>query len=185
MNFPCPKPPASGLKFDECPKAYGSNFYAVSATIKVQKMAEGRCSDLGGNYEKSIYNQLMEVMGRLDAVEKGLRVEKTEHKEDVDRLNAQIDRLRSENQLLRDDNARLKSIINNDSFNTSNPPSADQKARKPANTYNGRKKTDRRAQKGHKGTTLTKADVEEKLRSGKCRHQVREIGTPAGGKYVT
>ena len=24
---------------------------------------------MGGNYEKSIYNQLMEVMGRLDAVE--------------------------------------------------------------------------------------------------------------------
>lgn len=27
---------------------------------------------MGGNYEKSIYNQLMEVMGRLDAVEKDL-----------------------------------------------------------------------------------------------------------------
>ena len=142
---------------------------------------------MGGNYEKSIYNQLMEVMGRLDAVEKDLRVEKAEHKEDVDRLNTRISELASENQLLRDDNARLKSIINNDSSNTSNPPSTDQKAGKPANTYNGREKTGRRAggQKGHKGTTLTKADVEEKLRSGKCRHQVREIGNPSGGKYIT
>ena len=142
---------------------------------------------MGGNYEKSIYNQLMEVMGRLDAVEKDLRVEKLEHKEDVGRLNTRINELTSENQLLRDDNARLKSIINNDSSNTSNPPSTDQKAGKPANTYNGRKKTGRRAggQKGHKGTTLTKADVEEKLRSGKCRHQVREIGDPSGGKYIT
>ena len=25
---------------------------------------------MGGNYEKSIYNQLMEVLGRLDALEK-------------------------------------------------------------------------------------------------------------------
>lgn len=136
---------------------------------------------MGGNYEKSIYNQLMEVMGRLDALEKDLRVEKAEHKEDVECLNARISELACENQLLRKDNERLKSILNNDSSNTSNPPSTDQKTGKPANTYNGREKTGRKAggQKGRKGTTLTKADVEEKLRSGKYRHQVREIGSPA------
>lgn len=141
---------------------------------------------MGGNYEKSIYNQLMEVMGRLDAVEKDLRNEKMEHKEDVDRLNEKISGLTLENQLLRDDNARLKSILDNNSSNTSNPPSTDQKAGKPANTYNSREKTGRSAggQKGRKGTTLTKADVEEKLRSGKCRHQIREIGDPKGGIYV-
>ena len=142
---------------------------------------------MGGNYEKSIYNQLMEVMGRLDAVEKDLRTEKKEHKEDVDRLNAKIDGLTVENQLLRDDNARLKSILNNDSSNTSNPPSSDQKTGKPANTYNSREKTGRRAggQKGHKGTTFTKADVEGMIRSGKCRHQVRAAGGPAEGAYIT
>lgn len=142
---------------------------------------------MGGNYEKSIYNQLMEVMGRLDAVEKDLRNEKAEHKEDVERLNATISSLTLENQLLRDDNARLKSILDNNSSNTSNPPSTDQKAGKAANTYNSREKTGRRAggQKGRRGTTLTKADVEEKLRSGKCRHQIREIGGPSGGVYVT
>ena len=89
---------------------------------------------MGGNYEKSIYNQLMEVMGRLDAVEKDLRVEKAEHKKDVESLNTRIDELRSENQLLRDDNARLKSIIDNDSSNTSNPPASSRKAGRPANT---------------------------------------------------
>lgn len=142
---------------------------------------------MGGNYEKSIYNQLMEVMGRLDAVEKDLRNEKTEHKEDVERLNARINNLTVENQLLRDDNARLKSIIDNNSSNTSNPPSTDQKAGKPANTYNGREKSGllAGAQKGRRGTTLTKADVEEKLRSGKCRHQIRETGGPSKGPYVT
>lgn len=31
---------------------------------------------MAGNYEKSIYNQLMEVMARLDSVEKNLRVKK-------------------------------------------------------------------------------------------------------------
>lgn len=42
---------------------------------------------MAGNYEQNMYKQLMEVMSRLDAVEKDLRDEKTEHKDDVDRLN--------------------------------------------------------------------------------------------------
>lgn len=142
---------------------------------------------MGGNYEKSMYNQLMEVMARLDAVEQDLHTEKIEHKNDVDRLNARIVSLEHENQLLKDDNARLRSIINNDSSNTSLPPSTDQKGGKPANTYNSRQHTGRKAggQKGHKGTTLTKAEVEEKIRSGKCRHEIREIGDPSSRKYVT
>ena len=109
---------------------------------------------MGGNYEKGMYNQLMEVMARLDAVENSLRTEKKEHREDVDRLNKKIDSLTKENRLLKDDNARLRSIINNDSSNTSLPPSTDQKGGKPANTFNGRKKTERKAggQKGHANT---------------------------------
>lgn len=45
---------------------------------------------MAGNYERGIYNQLMEAMARLDAVEKDLQDEKVEHKEDVDRLNTKI-----------------------------------------------------------------------------------------------
>ena len=92
------------------------------------------------NYENGMYQQLMEIMGRLDTVEK-------EHKQEVGELKAEIADLKEENRLLRqedrllkDDNARLKSIINHDSSNTSLPPSTDQKGGKPANTYNGRKK---------------------------------------------
>ncbi len=142
---------------------------------------------MGGNYEKGLYNQLMDVMARLDAMENELHTEKREHKEDVDRLNAKIEGLTQENQLLRDDNARLKSIINNDSSNTSLPPSTDQKGGRPANTYNGREKTKRKrgGQKGHEGTTFTKAEAEEKIRSGKCRHEIRSIGDASGRKYVT
>lgn len=146
-----------------------------------------RKSAMAGNYEKGMYHQLTEVMARLDSIEKELHVEKIEHKEDVDRLNAKIGDLTQENQLLRDDNARLKSIINNDSSNTSLPPSTDQKGGRPANTFHGREKTGRKAggQKGHEGTTLTKSQMEEKIRSGKCRHGIREIGNPASQKYVT
>lgn len=142
---------------------------------------------MGGNYEKGMYNQLMEVMARLDTMENELHTEKREHREDIERLNAKIDRLTQENRLLQDDNARLRSIINNDSSNTSLPPSTDQKGGKPANTYNGRKKSRRKpgGQKGHKGTTLTKPEAEEKIRSGKCRHEIRNIGYISGREYVT
>lgn len=142
---------------------------------------------MAGNYEKSIYNHLMDVMARLDTVEK-------ENRQEVSRLNGEISslkkenhELREENRLLRDDNARLKSIINNDSSNTSLPPSTDQKGGKPANTYNSREKTGRRSggQKGHRGTTLTKAAIEEKIKSGRWQHEIRSMGDVSSGKYIT
>lgn len=139
------------------------------------------------NYENGMFNQLQEIMGRLDSVEK-------EHKKEIQHLNDEISDLkkenkilRTENQLLREDNARLKSIINNDSSNSSLPPSSDQKGGKPANTFNGRRKTGRKAggQKGHKGTTLTKSDIENKIREGACRHEIQTIGNPVYGNYIS
>lgn len=142
---------------------------------------------MGGNYERGMYNQLMEVMARLDSVEKDYKKEVQYLNDKLDGLTQENDALRKENQLLKDDNARLKSIINNDSSNTSLPPSTDQKGKKPANTYNGREKTGRKAggQKDHRGTTLTKAGVEQKISSGKCRHEIRTVGDTSGGKYIT
>lgn len=142
----------------------------------------GRSSDYGSG----MYQQLMEIMGRLETVEK-------DSKAKIDTLNDRIDTLekenfvlKEENQLLKEDNARLKSIINNDSSNTSLPPSTDQKGGKPANTFNGREKTGRKAggQKGHAGNTLTKSRAEEKIRSGRCRHEIKTIGNTSGQDYV-
>lgn len=98
---------------------------------------------MGGNYEKSIYNQLMDVMARLDSVKNNYKKDVTVLNDRIDELSKENDSLKKENKILKEDNARLKSIINNDSSNTSLPPSSDNKNRKPANTYNGRKKTDR------------------------------------------
>lgn len=139
------------------------------------------------NYEKGMFDQLQEIMGRLESIEE-------EHTQDIRHLNDEISDLKkenellhAENQLLREDNARLKSIINNDSSNSSLPPSSDQKGGKPANTFNGRSKTGRKAggQKGHKGTTLTKSAIEKKIREGACRHEIRTVGNPASGKYIS
>ena len=95
---------------------------------------------MGGNYEKGMYNQLMEVMARLD------RGERENKKEDT-RLNGEISDLKKENRLLNDDNAWLKSILNNDSSNTSQPPSTNQKGGKTVNCYSGRTKTGGRAER--------------------------------------
>lgn len=139
------------------------------------------------NYENGMYQQLMELMGRLETVEK-------DSAQKINTLNKRIDTLenenlvlKKENQLLKDDNARLRSMINNDSSNSSLPPSTDQKGSRPANTYNGRQETGRKAggQKGRRGTTLTKADIEEKISSGKCRHGVCTLGSVKSGKYIT
>ena len=51
---------------------------------------------MAGNYEKGMYNQLMEVMARLDTVEKESRHE--------------ISRLNDENSVLKKENLHLKKI---------------------------------------------------------------------------
>lgn len=59
------------------------------------------------------------------------------------------------------DIARLKSIINNDSSNTSLPPFTDQKGGIPGNTCPAGCETG--GQKEHVGSTLIKSKAEEKL----------------------
>lgn len=143
---------------------------------------------MGGNYEKSIYNQLMEVMERLESVESSSRKEIYILHDRIDTLEKENESLKKENQLLKDDNERLKSILNNDSSNTSLPPSTDQKG-KAANRYNSREKSGRKkgGQPGHKGAALTKADVEARLLSGRYAHKIEDIGKkqrPYVVKYV-
>ena len=142
----------------------------------------GRASDYG----HGLYKQLEEVMARLDCVEKTSSREINHLNDRIGLLEKENADLKKENLLLLNDNARLKSIINNDSSNTSNPPSTDQKGGKPVNTFNGREKTGRKAggQSGHKGTTLTKSEVEEKIRNRKCRHEIKHIGNTASKKYI-
>lgn len=128
----------------------------------------------------------MDVMARLDSVENNYKRDVTVLNDRIDELSKENDSLKKENKILKEDNARLKSILNNDSSNTSLPPSSDNKNGKPANTYNGRKKTDRKAggQKGHKGTTLTKAEVEEKIKSGRWKVKIEKIGGKPKGDYI-
>lgn len=164
---------------------------------------------MGGNYQKDLYKQLMEVMARVDSLESeqkqdkkeirsltsevtSLRKENTALREEVSSLkqeNAVLTekcaKLENENTLLRNDNERMKRILNNDGSNSSLPPSKNEDT-KPANTYNGRKTTSRKpgAQKGHKGACLSKAEVEEKIRKGVYEHRIEEVG-PKCRPYIT
>ena len=82
--------------------------------------------------------------------------------------------LKMENQKLRNDNDRLKKIINNDSNNSSKPPSSDIKRNIP----NNREKTNKKAggQKGHKGHFLSKKIVEEKIKKGEFKREIYHQG---------
>lgn len=150
---------------------------------------------MGGHYDKDIFKQLQEVLDRSDRIEYDMKSMKVEHKVEVEKLNDRIGMLEKENggliqqvQCLTDDNERMKRIINNDSSNSSLPPSTDQKG-KGANTYNAREKSNKKCggQKGHKGTTLTKQEVKIKIENGDFQHKVLTIGKQKGdyvSKYV-
>ena len=118
---------------------------------------------------------------RIAQLEEELEREKARHAEDVRILKAQIAQALEEI-------ARLKSMLDNNSNNTSVPPSTDQNRKeKRANRYNGRSGSEKKAggQTGHKGKTLTKAEVEEKLASGQYKHEIVELGERRDGFYVT
>lgn len=158
---------------------------------------------MGSNCEKSMYNQLMEVMAKLDTMAaeqkndqketKSLTSEVTSLRKENDILHKEVSSLRQENSTLKEkckslekentllceDNERLKRNTNNNSDNSSIPPSKDQnKSPKAPNTYNDRKPTQKKpgAQPGHKEHSLSKADVEEKIKKGLFVHRLEERG---------
>lgn len=165
----------------------------------------GRQSD----YSAGVYDQLQEVMERLSAMESTHRKDHSEilrlnsvvesqenelgvlrstlrkQEEELVSLRTENESLRKENKLLKDDNERMKRTLNNNSNNSSLPPSSGQQGKAP-NTYNGRKASGKNkgGQPGHKGTGLTKKMVEERIRQGKLRRRIEEIGSPSPNYVV-
>lgn len=158
---------------------------------------------MGSNYEKGLYKQLEETFAEIAELKASMQKMKEEHEKEIAEIkaawheevstlkakikeqDATIEKLTGEKEMLTEEVTRLKSIINNDSNNSSNPPSTDEKAKaKKANEMNGRKKSDRRqgAQKGHKKSELSVEDAKRLIDSGKCEHEIINIGNP-GGKY--
>ena len=132
----------------------------------------------GENYEKNLFRHNQELIleneklkakaGKIEAetANKYLGI--------IDRLNEALETVMKKcNELeervtkLEGENDRLRKQLNNDSSNSSNPPSTDIKPNAP-NTYNGRTKTGRKSggQKGHAGKCLSRAAIEDKIAKG-------------------
>lgn len=117
-------------------------------------------------------------------------------------LSAEVEVLREEKKSCLNEIARLKSILNNNPSNTSIPPSQGQAGLDPhshrpksQNEYNDRdaakkkegedtSKKKKGGQKNHRGTTLTKEEIEKFLEENrdKCRHEIHEFGTKVEGR---
>lgn len=137
------------------------------------------------DYNRDLFKNIEELQQSLASLKgefstyKAESAEKIEQQaEEIDRLTQDNQKLRLDNQKLSQDNERLKRIINNNSSNSSLPPSTDQKPSKPANTYNSRQKSGKPSggQLGHKGKTLTREKVEGLLSTGRCEHIVEDLG---------
>lgn len=159
---------------------------------------------MGGHYEKDIMKQLQEVMLLLDETKQEVKdvkksckkevkeikdkfaVERKQLKSEIKSLKTELHSVKAENTelkkeigVLKNENSRLRSQQNNDSTNSSLPPSTDQKCKK-ANEYNSRAKSKRQrgGQDGHKGSTLSAESIKRKINEGKLKHEVIDIGEP-------
>lgn len=141
------------------------------------------------DYSKDLFKQVQELMLKCDNLsskvktiekrtekkfKKQIKEIKQQYEEKIDQLENRVSYLENENQKLKDDNDRLKKQINNDSNNSSKPPSSDIKRNIP----NNREKTSKKAggQKGHKAHFLSKNVVEEKIKRGELKTEVIHKG---------
>lgn len=129
---------------------------------------------IGVNPEKSIFNELQALYRRMDEMERKYKTEIRHLNNRIHDLEKENAKLKKENTKLRNENERLRRALNNNSSNSSLPPSSDQKPSKAPNEYNSRIKSTKKAggQKGHVGTTITPKEVEEKIRQGIFKREI-------------
>ena len=144
------------------------------------------------DYNNNMYKQIQDLLNKCDSLSQEIKNDRKEFKKEkielnkkISNLETKVHRLETENKKLRDDNDRLKKQINNNSDNSSKPPSSDIKKNIP----NNREKTGRKvgAQKGHTAHFLDKKDIENKIKAKEFKHEVINVGNPQGeykSKYI-
>ena len=154
---------------------------------------------LAANYEKNLFRHNQELILENEKLKAKVARIETETANKylgiIDRLNETIETVMQKCAALEErvskletENDRLRKQLNNDSGNSSNPPSTDIKPNAP-NTYNGRTKTGKKSggQKGHAGKCLSRTAIEEKIATGQMRREIVNHGAVHGGyvsKYV-
>jgi transposase-like protein len=150
---------------------YGKNLFNHNQTLIAEnEKLKAKIAEI----ESETANKYLGVIDSLKEALEAVMQRCAELEERVAKQEAEIDRLRKQ--------------INNDSGNSSKPPSTDTKPNAP-NTYNGRTKTSGKpgGQKGHKGKHLNRIAIEEKISAGQMRREIVNHGDPKGNytsKYV-
>ena len=141
------------------------------------------------DYSKDLFKQVQELMLKCDNLssevktiekrtekkfKKQLKEQKEYFTQKIEVLEKENKELKGKNQKLTNEVDRLKKQINNDSNNSSKPPSSDIKRNIP----NNREKTNKKAggQKGHKAHFLSKGIIEEKIKRGELKTEVIHKG---------
>ena len=145
---------------------------------------------MGGNYAKDMFKQLENALLKIDELNNKVNRIETETKNRYLKIiyekDQEIARLRAENADMKERIAkleaevdRLRKQLNNDSSNSSSPPSGDQKPNRPSN-FNSRGKSDKKSggQKNHKGHCLNKSEIRRKIDEGVMKHKVINHGNP-------
>lgn len=151
---------------------------------------------MAGNYERNLFKHNEDLTIENEKLKVKITKIETEtankYSGIIDKLNETIERVMQKCVFLEErvskletENERLRKQLNNDSNNSSKPPSSDAKGKAP-NTYNGRTTTDKKSggQAGHKGKHLSKKVIEEKIAGGQMTREVVNHGT-ATGRYVS
>lgn len=154
---------------------------------------------MAANYEKNLFNHNQTLTIENEKLKAKIVKIETETANKylgiIDRLNEALETVMQKYAALEDrvakleaENDRLRKQINNDSGNSSKPPSSDIKPNAP-NTYNSRTKTGKKSggQARHKGNYLSRSAIEAKICNGQMQHAIIEHGTAQGNytsKYV-
>ena len=134
------------------------------------------------DYNKDLFKQVQEMIKKCDNLSSEIKTQKIYFEDKIENLETENKALKIENQKLREDNDRLKKIINNNSDNSSKPPSTDTKKNIPNNREKTNKK--RGAQKGHIAHFLSKDNIKKKIENKEIEHKIINVGKPQG-KFVS
>ncbi|MGN1383669.1 MAG: DUF6444 domain-containing protein [Clostridia bacterium] len=95
------------------------------------------------DYSKDLFKQVQELMLKCDNLSQDMKHQKRDYDEKIEKLTKENEELKKKNEKLTNEIDRLKKQINNNSNNSSKPPSSDIKKNIPNNREKTNKKSGR------------------------------------------
>ena len=137
---------------------------------------------MSGYTGKDFCKQLEEIMKKCDNLSLEMKTQKKEYNEKIEKLTIENKELKEKNEKLTNEVDRLKKQLNNNSNNSSKPPSTDIKRNIPNNRTKSNKKPG--GQKGHVAHFLDKKEIERKIANQELKHEIIDIGN-IGKEYIS